>query len=191
MAILPKQEKGGPIRPADPTTAEADLTRLVAELFEQHQVAIYNYVYRLTGSSEWANDLTQETFLQLFRSRQKLPGIQNRRAWIYRIASNVTFNALRRQNRFNWLPWKEADEGRLQTAEIAADSAALDQQEQVQQALNSMEPKYRAPLILYGQYGLSVREIAEIMEIGESNVKVRLHRARKMFRIAYGEMSDG
>jgi RNA polymerase sigma factor (sigma-70 family) len=196
VAILPKQEKGVPIRPADPTTAEADLKRLVAELFEQHQVAIYNYVYRLTGSSEWANDLTQEAFLQLFRSRQKLPGIQNRRAWIYRIASNVTFNALKRQNRFSWLPWKEDEDERLNAA-LAASSAAdaatahLDQQELVQQALNAVEPKYRAPLILYGQYGLSVREIAEIMEISESNVKVRLHRARKLFRVAYGDVTDG
>ena len=188
MATLPKQEKGVSIRSADPTTAEVDLKRLVAELFEQHHVAIYNYVYRLTGSSEWANDLTQETFLQLFRSRQKLPGIQNRRAWIYRIASNVTFNALKRRKRFSWLPWKEQADDRLTTPSAAADLA---EQEQVQQTLNAIEPKYRAPLILYGQYGLSVREIAEIMSISESNVKVRLHRARKMFRIAYGEANDG
>ncbi|MFZ0545466.1 MAG: RNA polymerase sigma factor [Candidatus Promineifilaceae bacterium] len=188
MATLPKQESGVPIHPADARTTEDDLTRLVAELFEQHHVAIYNYVYRLTGSGEWANDLTQETFLRLFRSRQKLPGIQNRRAWIYRLASNVTLNAIKRQNRFSWLPWKERMDDRLN----ATDSTAkLDQQEQVQQALNGIEPKYRAPLILYGQYELSVREIAEIMEISESNVKVRLHRARKMFRAAYGEVSDG
>lgn len=192
MATLPKQEKGVPIHSADPTTAEADLKRLVAELFEQHQVAIYNYVYRLTGSSEWANDLTQETFLQLFRSRQKLPGIQNRRAWIYRIASNVTFNALKRRNRFSWLPWKEQEDGPLSVASAVTDATThLDEQEQVQQALNAVEPKYRAPLILYGQYGLNVREIAEVMEISESNVKVRLHRARKMFRVAYGDMTDG
>jgi RNA polymerase sigma-70 factor (ECF subfamily) len=189
LAILPKQEKGVPIRPADPTTSEADLTRLVAELFELHHAAIFNYVYRLTGNSEWANDLTQETFLQLFRGRQKLPGIQNRRAWIYRIASNVTFNALKRRNRFNWLPWKEHDDGDKSAAvPVTADpNADLEQREEVQQALNAVEPKYRATLILYGQFGLSIKEIAEIMELSESNVKVRLHRARKMFRAVWRE----
>jgi RNA polymerase sigma-70 factor (ECF subfamily) len=182
LAILPKQERGVPIHPADPLTTEAGLTRLVADLFEQHHSAIYNYVYRLTGDGEWANDLTQDAFLQLFRGRQKLLHVQNRRAWVYRIASNVTFTALKKRNRFHWLPWKESEDVGPHTADSTAE---VEQQEQIQQILNKIEPIYRAPLILYSQYGLSVREIAEILDIGESNVKVRLHRARKMFRIAY------
>lgn len=182
MAILPKQERGVPIRPADSTVTEADLTRLVTELFELHHAAIYNYVYRLTDNAEWANDLTQETFLKLFRNRQQLVGVQNHRAWIYRIASNTTFNALKRRNRFRWLPWKEQNEKQMQTADS---TTSLDHEEQVQQALNAIEPKYRAPLVLFGQYGLSVREIAEVMKLSENNVKVRLHRARKMFRAVY------
>lgn len=59
------------------------------------------------------------------------------------------------------------------------------------QSLKVLEPKYRAPLVLYGQYGLSIREIAEALNISESNVKVRLHRARKMFQVAYGDEIDG
>jgi RNA polymerase sigma-70 factor (ECF subfamily) len=182
LAILPKQEKGVPIRPADSSATEADLTRLVAELFELHHAAIYNYVYRLTDNAEWANDLTQETFLKLFRNRQQLVGVHNHRAWIYRIASNTTLNALKRRNRFRWLPWNEQNDKQLHTADP---TISLDQEQQVHQALNAIEPKYRAPLILFGQYGLSVREIAEIMELSENNVKVRLHRARKMFRALY------
>ncbi len=188
MATLPKQEKGVLINPTNSTTVEADLTRLVAELFEQHHVAVFNYVYRLTEDNDWANDLTQEAFLQLFRKRHQLPGIQNRRAWVYRIASNITFNAIKRRNRFRWLPWKEWVDPQLKSADPTTD---LDQEEQVQQTLNALEPKYRAPLVLYGQYGLSVREIAEALDISQSNVKVRLHRARKMFRVKYGDVIDG
>jgi RNA polymerase sigma factor (sigma-70 family) len=187
LAILPKQEEGVLIRPTDPTAVEADLTRLVAELFEQHHVAVFNYVYRLTEDSERANDLTQEAFLQLFRKRRQLPGIENRRAWIYRIASNITFNALKRRNRFRWLPWKEGADSQLRSADS---TRSLDQEEQVRQTLNALEPKYRAPLTLYGQYGLSVREIAEALDISENNVKVRLHRARKMFWVAYGDVTN-
>jgi RNA polymerase sigma-70 factor (ECF subfamily) len=126
--------------------------------------------------------LTQEAFLQLFRHRRQLSNVQNHRAWIYRIASNTTFNALKKRNRFRWLPWKEGDEAALKSPDTATN---LGEQEQVQQALNAIEPKYRAPLILFGQYGLSIRDIAEIMELSENNVKVRLHRARKMFKAVY------
>jgi RNA polymerase sigma-70 factor (ECF subfamily) len=111
-----------------------------------------------------------------------LVGVHNHRAWIYRIASNTTLNALKRRNRFRWLPWNEQNDKQLHTADP---TISLDQEQQVHQALNAIEPKYRAPLILFGQYGLSVREIAEIMELSENNVKVRLHRARKLFRALY------
>jgi RNA polymerase sigma-70 factor, ECF subfamily len=55
-----------------------------AELFEQYQGPIFAYIYRLVDQCELANDLTQETFLQLVRHRDRLPEVSNRRAWLYR-----------------------------------------------------------------------------------------------------------
>ncbi|MCP4424177.1 MAG: RNA polymerase sigma factor [Chloroflexi bacterium] len=161
-----------------------ELTDQVILLFEQYHVPVFNYVRQLTGDSEWAHDLTQEAFLRLYQSRQRLPQVKNQRAWLYRIASNVTFSALKRRRRFRWLPWQDDIDPRLQTAGPATDVA---QQEAVQQALKQLKPIYRAALILYSQYDLTVREMAEVLAISESNVKVRLHRARKLFQIAYDQ----
>ena len=160
-----------------------ELTDQVILLFEQYYVPVFNYVRQLTGDdSEWAYDLTQEAFLRLYQSRQRLPQVKNQRAWLYRIASNVTFTALKKRHRFRWLPWKEDIDIRLQTADPATDMA---QQETVQQALKQLKPNYRAILILYSQYDLSIRELAKVLAISESNAKVRLHRARKLFQLAY------
>ncbi len=160
------------------------LTDQVTLLFEQYHVPVFNYVRQLTSDSEWAHDLTQEAFLRLYQSRQRLPQVKNQRAWLYRIASNVTFTAIKKRRRFQWLPWGERMDAQLQVADPAT---AIAQQDAVQQALNQLKPIYRAALILYSQYDLNIRELAEILEISESNVKVRLHRARRLFQIAYAQ----
>ena len=162
---------------------------LVTQLFEQYHVPIFNYIRGMTRDDAWANDLTQDTFLQLFKTRDKLPAVENQRAWVYRIATNLTYNALKRRKRFQWLPWRgDSDDGVQLTSPDPTNATA--EQLLVRATLDKLEPKYREPLVLYSQFDLSVREVAEALNISESNVKVRLHRARKMFRQFY-EMANG
>ena len=169
------------------TVSADDLTDQVILLFEQYHLPVFNYVRQLTGDSDWANDLTQEAFLRLYQSRERLREVKNHRAWLYRIASNVAFSALKRRHRFRWLPWLDED-ARLQADDPMKDIA---RQDAVRQALRQIKPIYRATLILYSQYDLNVREVAEILEISESNVKVRLYRARKLFQVAYDREQKG
>ena len=173
------EENAGRYRAAADETAD-----LVADLFEQYHSQIFAYLYRLVDNRELAHDLTQETFLRLLQQGDRLQQVDNQRAWTYRVASNLAFNALKRQRRFAWLPWRQGDGYTLSQAGPAQTVA---EQEAVQQALAALSPTYRAPLLLYSHYQLSVREIAAVLDISESNVKVRLHRARQQFREAYGE----
>lgn len=165
-----------------------ELTDQVILLFERYHLPVFNYVRQLTGDSEWAHDLTQEAFLRLYQSRQRLPQVKNQRAWLYRIASNVTFSALKKRHRFRWLPWQDGIDTQLRTSDPTTDFA---QQEAVRHSLKQLKPIYRATLILYSQFDLSIREIAEVLEISESNVKIRLHRARKLFQAAYDQRQKG
>lgn len=165
-------------------TAADALTAHVGDLFEKHHEAIFAYLYRLLNDREWAHDLTQETFLKVHQTRERLREVENKRAWIYRIAGNLAFTALKRRRRFAWLPWRAEDTPPL----LANDPAAhVAEEQQVARALQALSPTYRAPLLLYSHFGLSVREVAGALELSESAVKVRLHRARKMFRDAYSE----
>ena len=156
----------------------------IGNLFEQHHQEIYAYLYRLLNNREWAHDLTQETFEKVIRHQDQLANIENHRAWIYRIASNLAFNALKRQKRWQWLPWKQQD---TCTLEIPGPARQTEEQEAVAQALSQLSSQYRAPLLLFSYYEMSVKEIATILEISQGAVKTRLHRAREQFRQVYGE----
>ncbi len=155
---------------------------LVASLFQQYQLPIFAYLYRLVSRRELAEELAQEAFLRAFAARQRLSGVTNPRAWLYRIATNVAFNALKRGRRFTWLPWNRADDLSLRGPDPAAGAG---QRDAVERALAALPLTYRAPLLLYSHYGFTVGEVAEALEIGQGAVKMRLLRAREMFREAY------
>ncbi len=155
----------------------------VRELFEQYNRPIFAYLYRLVNSKECARDLTQDTFVQVLRHRRQLPNIANPRAWIYRIATNRAYSYLRRQRRFGWLPWQA--QHLRHSADDPVDKIA--QQQQTARALAELPVHYRVPLLLFSQFDFSIKEIAELLNLTEPNVKVRLHRARQMFRQAFAE----
>lgn len=159
-----------------------DYTRVVTALFETYRTPISVYLYRVLDDWELAHDLTQETFLRAFRARQQFEQVENRRAWLYRVASNLAFTALKRRQRFAWLPWRQMDVRRLSQSD---GTAQVERCTMVEQALAELSPTYRAPLLLFSYYGFTIREVAQMLELSEGAVKVRLHRARKMFRQAY------
>ena len=179
--------RGDALAGVEARSARHEPEALVADLFEQYQAPVFAYLYRLVGDREWAHDLSQETFLQLFRTRQRLPEVENRRAWVYRIATNLALNALKRSRRFAWLPWRQADDLQMHAPDPAE---RVDEHAALERALAELPADYRAPLLLYSHYGFSVREVARALDMSEGAVKTRLFRAREMFRQAY-ERGDG
>ncbi len=161
--------------------ARDEPTTQVIGLFENHQREILTYLYRLVRDHECARDLAQETFLRAFRARQQLGQIENPRAWLYRIATNLALSNLKRDRRWAWLPWQARD-GAHTEAETRAQAYTSSA---VEEALLKLPAHYRAPLLLYEHYGLNVAELAHALGLSESAVKLRLFRAREMFRAAY------
>ena len=78
---------------------ESSLDTLYVGLVRDYHKRIYNYVFRIVGDTETAEDLTQETFLRAYRGLPKLPPGANHRAWLFRIASNAATDELRRRKR--------------------------------------------------------------------------------------------
>jgi RNA polymerase sigma-70 factor, ECF subfamily len=156
--------------------------RMVAGLFDQFQAAIFGYLCRLTDDRNLAEELAQETFLKVFQARGRLAEVENQRAWLYRIATNTAFSALRRRKRFAWLPWSAAEELRPASGDPAEQVSTWNI---VESCLCSLSLRYRAPLLLYAYDGLSVREVAQVLGISEGAVRTRVYRAREMFEQAY------
>ncbi len=151
----------------------------VARLFERHHGEIFGYLNRMVGERELAQDLAQETFLQAHRARGGLPEVLDQRAWLYRIATNLALNAIKRRTRFAWLPWFSVDRPASDSSEQVGERSALEA------ALAALQPTYRAPLLLHCHYGLSIAEVAQALGIKEGAARSRVSRARDMFREAY------
>jgi RNA polymerase sigma-70 factor, ECF subfamily len=160
----------------------------VTELFQQYYDPVAAYIFCLVDDWEVAHDLAQETFLQLFQTRARLAAVENPRAWVYRIATHLALNKLKRARRFAWLPWSAVD-GKPQF-EWRDPAEETRQRDLIERALAALAPRYRAPLLLYAHYGLHIKEIAEALALTEGAVKVQLHRAREQFRQALAKEMD-
>lgn len=153
-------------------------------IYDDFKTQIYNYIYHLVGNREQADDLTQDTFFKAYRALPRMDGNLKVSAWLYRIATNTAYDALRRRKLITWMPWQDLDHE-------PADSESADPQETigtselVHAALRRMPRHYCAALLLYTQQGLSYAEIAATLDIAESGVKMYLSRARHSFREQY------
>ena len=153
-------------------------------IYDDFKTQIYNYIYHLVGNREQADDLTQDTFFKAYRALPRMDGNLKVSAWLYRIATNTAYDALRRRKLITWMPWQDLDHE-------PADSESADPQETigtselVHAALRRMPRHYCAALLLYTQQGLSYAEIASALDIAESGVKMYLSRARHSFREQY------
>jgi RNA polymerase sigma-70 factor, ECF subfamily len=149
-------------------------------LFERFQTPIVNYLYRLVGEWESANDLAQDTFLKAYQALPRTADNLQISPWLYRIATNTALDALRRKKRITWVPMKaEVEPHAADTASRQAESDAIGQ------ALAQVPPDQRTCLVLNMMQGLSYKEIAETLGISVNLVAVRIFRGRERFIDAY------
>jgi RNA polymerase sigma-70 factor (ECF subfamily) len=156
------------------------------QIVTEHSARVYRLAYRLTGNRPDAEDLTQETFVRVFRS---LSGYQpgSFEGWLHRITTNLFLDAARRRRRIRMdslgddserLPGDVA----LGTPERGFEHANLDND--VQRALDALAPEFRAAVVLCDIEGLSYEEIAVTLGIKLGTVRSRIHRARAQLRDA-------
>jgi RNA polymerase sigma-70 factor (ECF subfamily) len=179
-----------PGRPGQLTQVQAissssDLDERFEALFRDFRQPVLNYLFRLLGEAEQAEDALQESFVKVYRALPRLPRDANVRAWVYRIATNTAYDLLRRRRLIRWLPLLHARDQHDSSVMAPDDMASLEQRLDIQRALNRLPTDLRTPLLLYSYQGLSTAEIAEIMQISRSAVKMRLQRARQVFEDHY------
>lgn len=164
---------------AQPT--HSDVQAAFERLFAHYQTPILNYLYRLLGNGELAEDLTQEAFTRAWNARRTLPAVQNPRAWLYRIATNLARDYLRRQRLIVWLPFFQNEDREPALMTEAPERDPLEA-ERMRRALLKLSEDYRVPLVLYTCQELSVAEISAALEISIDAVKQRLVRARQKLK---------
>jgi RNA polymerase sigma-70 factor (ECF subfamily) len=148
------------------------------DLVDRHKDAVVNYLTRLTGNRDRAEDLAQETFLRLFRSAGSYTEQGLLRGYLFRIATNLVRSEERREKRLRLLlPFF----GRQDHAEPAASSGLLRQEmhREVTAAVAQLPLRYRVPLVLHEIEGWAYSDIARALGCREGTVKSRIHRGRQ------------
>jgi len=169
--------------------AQAGNRAAFAVLFERYKHQIYNYVLRIMGSADDAHDLTQDAFVKAYLALPKVKGEMNFAPWLYRIATNVCRDELRRRKIVNWQPL-DALNMVFRPQLVASDdpegeALRKESAELVQLVLRKLPPKYRLCLVLRECQDLSCEEIGQMLGISRQAVKSLLFRAREEFRVVY------
>lgn len=159
-------------------------------IYERHKTQIYNYLYRLSGNAELADDLTHDTFLSAYEALPSLRADSAVCAWLYRIASNRFRDVLRRKKVIDWLSLGDRRDAESSLCERGGEDS-IPEQELVQTALRKLKPDYAICLTLRLQEGFSTEETAKILKTSPEAIRMRLSRARQMFKTAYAEAESG
>lgn len=151
-----------------------------AKLVERYQNRMFNYAYRMTGSREDAQDLAQETFIRVYTHLESFRTEERFSPWIYRIATNLCLNHIKRRKRAAtalprlFFPEElESPEGHLEETE---------ERQVLQGAILKLPDHYRAVILLRHVEELSYDEIAHALGMPLGTVKTRLFRARELLQ---------
>jgi RNA polymerase sigma-70 factor (ECF subfamily) len=156
-------------------------------LYGEYHASIYNLCARIVGDREEAKDLTQEVFIKAFGQLPQQSEDMKLRAWLYRVATNACFNALRKRGQPSdgeSVALEDVPAGRDEF-QRAGDVALIEE------SLAQLNERYRTALVLKDLQGLGAAEIASVLEITRPNADVLVHRARAAFRVAFAKLGGG
>lgn len=167
------------------------------EIVSRYKGKIYNYLYRMTGSAEDAEDLTQEVFVRMYTSIGSFRAESSLSTWLFRIAGNLSVDAFRRSKKERQfsesldapLPGGDGEDSGAATRDVPDWSNEPEKMlgtrelgEHIQMALQKLPPKLRSAVILHDIEGLAYEEIASTERIPLGTVKSRIYNARVALR---------
>lgn len=157
---------------------EADAFRF---LVERHKTIVFNIVLQITRSKEDTEEVAQDVFLKAYQSISNFKGDSKFSTWLYRIAYNMAISKVRKKK----LPISSIEDYELADHEIKQvyDDFELiensDKKKYLKKAIDQLSSEDSLVITLYYLNERSIEEISELADMSKSNVKVRLHRARK------------
>ena len=153
----------------------------VQELAASYQGSLFAAAFNVCRNAQDAEDVVQDTFVQYYTSKKEFESEQHIRAWLMRVAVNKAKNI----NRTFWRRNKISIEDYMETLVFETPAA-----ETLFETVMQLPDKYRIVIHLYYYEEYAVREIAQILNLSESNVKIRLSRGRAMLKETLKEEWD-
>ena len=180
--------------PGPPTADETEIIRRCLsgderahrELIDRYERPVFSVALRMVRQREDAEDITQETFVRMFRALARYDPTRPFSSWLFTIASRLAIDHLRRR-RVTLLPLvrREAGSAEEETIDVVDPGVGPEvetqhgqEAERVQHLIDALPPHYRIVVVMRHQQDLSYDEIAEALRLPLSTVKARIHRAR-------------
>ncbi len=157
-------------------------------LITRYRNPVINTLCRITGVYDDAEDLAQEVFLRVYRSRKTYKAKARFTTWLFRIVRNIASNAVRDRNRRGKIQVLSGGLDKITTIRISASTqpgpeeivSGRDLQERLKKALTRLSFSQRTAIVLSRLEGMSYAEVADIMENSEGAVKMLVSRAKKI-----------
>jgi RNA polymerase sigma-70 factor, ECF subfamily len=160
------------------------------EIVELYKDKVFQICYRMLGNRHEAEDMAQEAFVRAFVNIRSFNINMKFSTWLYRIATNLCIDRIRKKKPDVYLDAAVAGtDGLDMYSQVAADTVlpedeleSLALQETIQAEISKLPEKYRSPIVLKYIEELSLKEISEILDLPVGTVKTRIHRGREALR---------
>lgn len=154
------------------------------------QNKIYQHCYRMLGNVHEAEDIAQEAFIRAYINIDSYDEKRKFSTWLYRIATNLTIDRLRKRKPDYYLDAEiKGSKGLTMYSHVQADNRLPDEEVEglelqccIHKEIYALPPKYRAIIILRYLEEFSLKEISEVLDIPLGTVKTRIHRGRETLR---------
>ena len=161
-----------------------------AELVDLYQDKLYHMAYRMLSNRQEAEDVVQDAFLRVYKNLDRFDETLKFSTWIYRIATNLCIDRLRKRKPTYSLDAESQDyEGLDGYSMIPSDDKTpeselilSDTQRIIHQAMESLPPKYKSVMMLRYIQDLSLQEVGDILDMPVTTIKTRVHRGREFLR---------
>lgn len=166
-------------------------TLLFGVLYDRYVKRVYNKCYGFAKSVDEAEDLTQDVFLMLFIKLASFSGRSKFSTWLYSFTYNFCVNYVNRdkQRKMSDKSIPVEDNEYRFVEEVPDDSIYQMKSKKLEKALQMVSPEDKSILLLKYQDGASIKELMQVMELGESAVKMRLKRAKGKLVEVYNNLS--
>lgn len=189
-----------PVRAVTRVTDEALMIELAngshtafEDLLARYEAPVITFCYGFLRNREAAEDVAQETFMRVFRNAKRYQPVAKFTTWLYKIAANLCINELKKGKLRSSLSLDEPagpdPDGSRIVERIATDTASpltnmerAEAQSLISKAIDHLPPDQRSTLIMVEYHQMQYQDIAEVLEVSVSAIKMRVKRARETLR---------
>lgn len=159
------------------------------EIVFRYKDKIINYVYQYTNNRDDAEDLTQDSFLKLYRYRGKYKDFAKFSTWFYTIVTNTVRNRYNKEKNFSPVSFEDVSEADLETDGLISDPFEFENADEsgnrivfLKKAFDMIDDMFKEVILLRYTEGLEYDKIGEILGIPSGTVKSRVNRGREHLR---------